>query len=212
MKKRLWVYGWQIAPDTNHVLIAALMLTGFSWLAVWFLTKKPFGEIRTVILCGFLFGVGLAAYFLVPIFSMTNPPMNCGYARTEEGFFHVLSRGQFDSFQPTADFGRFVQQCSAYVKGVTVDLGPFYVVAAMVPFLLVRKMSNLMRRWLIGILWMWILVSAQTIVGLNLEASEMLEYQSLFAPAHALLVMVAGVGLMVAVGIFVWKVGGATAG
>ncbi|HEY6227808.1 MAG TPA: hypothetical protein VI282_11865, partial [Verrucomicrobiae bacterium] len=121
-------------------------------------------------------------------------------------------RGQFDSFQPTAGFGRSVQQCSAYVKGVTVDLGPFYVVAAMVPFVLVRKMSNLMRRWLIGILWMWILVSAQTIVGLNLEASEMLEYQSLFAPAHALLVMVAGVGLMVAIGIFVRKVGGATAG
>jgi hypothetical protein len=63
-------------------------------------------------------------------------------------------------------------------------------------------MPNLTRRWLVGILLMWILVSAQTILGLNLEVSEMLEYQSLFAPAHALLLMLAGVGLMVAAAIF----------
>ena len=201
MKQQLLVYGWQITPDTNHLLIAALALIGFSWLAAWFAARKPFAEIKTVILCAFLFGVGLTAYFLVPIFSMTNPPMNWGYARTEEGFFHVLSRGQFDSFQPTADFGRFVRQFGSYIKGVITDIGPFYVVAAAVPCLLFRKTPKLMRRWLVGILLMWILVATQTIAGLNLEVSQMLEYQSLFAPANALLVMLAGCGLIVVAGI-----------
>jgi hypothetical protein len=195
-KKTLWVYGWQITPATNHLLIAALILTTISWLVSWFVAGRTFREIKTIIMCLFLFGAGLMAYFLVPIFSMTNPPMNWGYARTEEGFFHVLSRGQFDSFQPTADFGRFIRQCCSYVKGAIADLGPFYVLAVLIPFLFFREMPNAIRRWLVGTLLMWILVTAQIIVGLNLEAREMLEYESLFAPVNALLMMLAGIGLM----------------
>ena len=185
---------------SQRTVTAALVLTTFSWLVAWFISGRPFGEIKTVIVCAFLFCAGLMAYFLAPIFSMTNPPMNCGYARTEEGFFHVLSRGQFDSFRPTPDFGRFFSQCWWRLGGLAVDLGPLYFFAAAIPFLLFRKLPKLARRWLLGALVMWILVTAQIIAGLNMEAREMAEYESLFGPANTLWVMLAGIGLMVVAG------------
>ena len=32
---------------------------------------------------------------------MTNPPMEWGYPRTVQGFFHALTRGQYDKINPT---------------------------------------------------------------------------------------------------------------
>jgi len=43
---------------------------------------------------------GLSFYFYTAVVSMTNPPGNWGYARTLEGFIHMLSRGQFERLQP----------------------------------------------------------------------------------------------------------------
>ena len=127
---------------------------------------------------------------------MTNPPMNWGYARTGEGFFHLLSRGQFDSFQPTADFGTFGRQFASYFADQAVNIGVFYFVAAVIPFLFFQKMPAVMKRWLLGIFWMWILVVAQTVAALNVEPHAMREVQSLFGPANALLMILAGIGLM----------------
>ncbi|HEY8966065.1 MAG TPA: DUF2723 domain-containing protein [Candidatus Methylacidiphilales bacterium] len=39
--------------------------------------------------------LGLLPYVLMPFYSSTNPPMNWGYARAQEGFFHAVSRGQY---------------------------------------------------------------------------------------------------------------------
>ena len=54
--------------------------------------------------------LGMAVYLYEPVSCMTDPPMQWGYPRTVEGFFHALSRGQYGSdvgtniFQNPAQF------------------------------------------------------------------------------------------------------------
>ena len=50
---------------------------------------------RFVIVIGMV-ALGLSFYLYLPIASDQNPPMNWGYPRTEEGFWHALSRGQYE--------------------------------------------------------------------------------------------------------------------
>ena len=45
---------------------------------------------------GILWMLGVSFYFYEPISGMTDPPMQWGYPRTVEGFFHALSRGQYE--------------------------------------------------------------------------------------------------------------------
>ena len=46
-------------------------------------------------LMGLLWVAGASFYFYEAIAGMTNPPMEWGYPRTVEGFFHALTRGQY---------------------------------------------------------------------------------------------------------------------
>ncbi len=54
-----------------------------------------------VIVCGVLWMLGVSFYFYEAISGMTDPPMQWGYPRTVEGFFHALSRGQYEKANPT---------------------------------------------------------------------------------------------------------------
>ena len=45
--------------------------------------------------------VGISFYLYMPISGMTNPPMQWGYPRTAEGFWHALTRGQYEQPNPT---------------------------------------------------------------------------------------------------------------
>ncbi|HEY8240227.1 MAG TPA: DUF2723 domain-containing protein, partial [Kiritimatiellia bacterium] len=47
---------------------------------------------------------GLAFYVYLPVASDQNPPMNWGYPRTPEGFWHAFSRGQYEKIDPIANF------------------------------------------------------------------------------------------------------------
>jgi hypothetical protein len=51
---------------------------------------------------------------------MTDPPMQWGYPRTVEGFFHALSRGQYEKAHPTDiihDPMHFMMQLGMLVTG-----------------------------------------------------------------------------------------------
>ena len=60
--------------------------------------------------------------FYEPISGMTVPPMQWGYPRTVEGFFHALSRGQYETSHGTNIFQdpiRFVNQLWYLVQGLS---------------------------------------------------------------------------------------------
>src|SRR6185369_2613703 len=85
---------------------------------LWAKTRRPaVGWIAAAIITlGFILGV--AFYFYMPITSMTNPPLNWGYPRTETGFWHALLRGQYDKTNPVNPLSvKFFQQVTMYVSG-----------------------------------------------------------------------------------------------
>ena len=47
---------------------------------------------------------GVCVYFYEAVSGMTDPPMQWGYPRTVEGFFHALSRGQYETIDGTNIF------------------------------------------------------------------------------------------------------------
>ncbi|HWQ91909.1 MAG TPA: DUF2723 domain-containing protein [Clostridia bacterium] len=193
--------GWSISPTTRHILIAAAFIAALSWGGLWFSTRRFFRGWKAASGCAALFLAGLGFCFLLPIFSMTNPPINWGYPRTVEGFFHVLSRGQFASVDPTGNFRQLLMQWQIYGKIALVDLGPLYLLAAALPFLLLHKVPPRPLRWLVGLLAVWFLITLLTLAGLNVDSSGAQQIRPFFAPTHLILVLFAGFGLILLAGL-----------
>lgn len=103
--------------------IIALLLT----VILGFVTRAMFTCWRTVLTSGLCFVLGLLPYFLVPVFSMTTPPMDWGHPRTVEGFLYVVSRGQYERVYPADSWSRFFAGqfdllCHNHTKEFRVDL------------------------------------------------------------------------------------------
>ena len=80
-----------IQPVLTVYLSTGLATTAMA-VVLSIVTKQLLSEWRAALGCGAAFLAGLSLYLYVPLASMTNPPMNWGYPRTVQGFFHVLSR------------------------------------------------------------------------------------------------------------------------
>ena len=94
--------------SVNPMVFAIFNFVGLGSLvtAVWLIIKTGglFSEWKSVLLMGLLWVAGAAFYFYEPLAGMTNPPMEWGYPRTVQGFFHALSRGQYGKIDPTDIF------------------------------------------------------------------------------------------------------------
>ena len=122
------------------------------WLAIK--TKSFFTEWLRVIALGGLWILGISFFLYMPLAGMTNPPMQWGYPRTVEGFWHALSRGQYEQPNPTnlvTESGRFISQLGMLVRGVADEFTWVYMFLALVPFVFYRKMQKRERAWLIGL-------------------------------------------------------------
>jgi hypothetical protein len=190
--------------STRHIFLFTCAVVTFMWIVLSVRTRRFLSEWKTTCLCGILFLAGISAYLLLPIFSMTTPPMNWGYPRTVEGFFHVITRGQYEIMQPTESFGQLIKQFGVYGKIAADELSFIYLVAAAVPFCLLHKISSPPRRWLIGLLVTWFFVSLLTLVGLNPgpDKASVDLIKSYFAASHLMLAILAGCGLILVVTFF----------
>ena len=126
------------------------------WLAVWLL--------------GILWVLGAAFYLYEPISGMTNPPMQWGYPRTVEGFWHALSRGQYEQPNPTdvlTDPTRFLGQLWMLIDGAQREFTWVYLVIAIVPFIFFLRLQKRERAWLIGLSAIYLCLGVLLIVLLN---------------------------------------------
>ena len=82
------------------LLIALALQAG----TVWILKNELLTQWKRFIIVTALVALGLSFYLYLPIASDQNPPMNWGYPRTEEGFWHALSRGQYQKISVTDNF------------------------------------------------------------------------------------------------------------
>ena len=71
--------------------------------AVWLFikTNKLFTEWASILIMGAMCVLGVSVYFYSAVSCMSVPPMQWGYPRTVEGFFHMLSRGQYGTGEGT---------------------------------------------------------------------------------------------------------------
>jgi Protein of unknown function (DUF2723) len=185
-------------PSTRHNFLWVCTMVTFLWAVLSVRTRRFFSEWTKTLLCVALFLIGISACLLLPIYSMTNPPMNWGYSRTVEGFFHVLSRGQFEKAYFTDSLNRLMTQSEIYGKVVISDYGLVYLLAATVPLYLLRKPPSRSRRWLCGIILVWLVVTLLTLIGLNPSSDKATVeiIKPFFAASHLVLAMLSGCGFM----------------
>jgi hypothetical protein len=138
----------------STVLGIYLIVTAITVLAAFLLivlTRAAFTEWKSVLVACSLFVIATLTYLIVPILSMTNPPVNWAYSRTVEGFFHLLTRGQFEHLNPTWDFLRLLQQLKMYAGVVFSDFGWHYLPFAVGSLFVLKRTRATIRNWVIAL-------------------------------------------------------------
>jgi hypothetical protein len=189
-------FGWPVDSSDQRVLIGLAGMATLTWAVQSFQTRGFFSEWKTAGICAILFIVGVSSCFLLPIFSMTNPPINWGYARTVEGFFHLLSRGQFEAVHPNSDFHQLLTQWHLYGQITARDFGVLYLAAAAMPFLCMHRISSRARRRVFGLGAVWFIMTLLMLVGLNMDRLSAVFMKPFFAASHLVLAVFSGCGLM----------------
>jgi hypothetical protein len=145
--------------DTASPMIVVLFngvgaLSLFGLVVLVFETKGLFTEWKLVLIMVGLWLAGAGFYFYPALASMTNPPMNWGYPRTVEGFWHVLTRGQYDKINPSDfihDPRHFLDEIFIYFSCASEEFPFVCLLVALVPFAFYLKMGKRERAWMIGL-------------------------------------------------------------
>ncbi len=178
--------------------LSVLALIAFAVLAfnTW---KRDLGW-AVVIICGVLWALGVSFYFYEPVSGMTVPPMQWGYPRTVEGFFHALSRGQYERANPTdvlADPMRFVMQLGLLASGLAGSFSWVFLFVAALPFFFLLKMQKRERAWLIGLAAIYFCVGILLTILMNTSPDRQSaeENKVFFTASHAVVAIMIGYGL-----------------
>ncbi|HEX4120571.1 MAG TPA: DUF2723 domain-containing protein [Verrucomicrobiae bacterium] len=182
-------------------VVGVLSLVGLG--ALIFRTRGFFTEWKAVLIMVGLWFAGAAFYLYPAMAAMTNPPMNWGYPRTVEGFWHVLSRGQYDKINPT-DFihepGRIADEILMYFSCAAGEFPLVCLLMALVPFVFFLKMRKSERVWMIGLTGMFLCLSVLVTDLLNptRDGQTMSLVKIFFAPSYVPIAIWIGYGFALA--------------
>jgi tetratricopeptide (TPR) repeat protein len=157
-------------------------------------------EWKAVILIGLLSFCGASFYFYEAISGMTNPPMEWGYPRTVEGFWHALSRGQYEKINPTDVFkdpGHFMIELGMLVTGLADAFSWVAMFFAVLPFLFLLKMKKRERSWIIiiGAIYPFLGVLLAITLNPTRERQTADLVKVFFTASHAIVALLIGYGL-----------------
>jgi hypothetical protein len=171
--------------------------------SIWLVIRSRglFTQWRTAIMTSMLCVSGLSFYFYLPLASMTNPPSNWGYARTVEGFYHVLGRGQFEGLIPMNVFnepGRYLDAIWRYFSETVRAIGWVYLLPILVPLLFLPKFQGRGLRWVMSLGVCFLSLSLLVLVVLNAPPDRGAWSMAIlyFLPSHLILAIWAGHGLV----------------
>jgi thioredoxin-like negative regulator of GroEL len=138
------------------------------WLAV---RTKGLGTYwKEVLIMAALWVLGVSFYLYMAVSGMSTPPMQWGYPRTVEGFFHAISRGQYEQPNPTnliTEPTRFLSQLGILVEGVAAEFNWVYIFIALVPFLFFLRMQRRERAWIISLTGMYLCLGVLLTILMN---------------------------------------------
>ena len=188
--------GWYLSGSSEGFLEALIAVVSVAWVFLVFQTRGFFRSWKPACLCALLWLAGLSICLLLPILSMTTPPVNWAYPRRVEWLFYTLSRGQYESVFAITSLSQLATQGAIYAKIAMNDFGGLYLIAAALPLCQCHKMTLTQRGWLAGILIVWGVMSLSMLIGLNLDWQGAENAKPLFAASHWILAVLAGCGLM----------------
>ncbi|HVU26235.1 MAG TPA: DUF2723 domain-containing protein [Verrucomicrobiae bacterium] len=171
-----------------------------AWIKLTWDTRKKGLETPVAFLCFVLFVLGISFYFYEAIAGMTDPPMQWGYPRTVQGFFHALSRGQYENIQGTDIFhnpARFFDQLWYIVQGLSESFSWVLISIGLLPFLFLLKMKKRELAWIIGLTAIYFCLAVILVILLNvgLDKSSSDLNKVFFTASHALFAIMLGYGL-----------------
>jgi hypothetical protein len=180
----------------RYVGIGAALVT----LGMIVITRRLLTEWRAILAAGLAFLLPLSLYLYVPLASMTNPPMNWGYPRTVEGFFHVITRGQYERLNPTDDAVRFIAQTGYYITQTIHQVGIFEFLPAFLPFCFLKRMGLRARGWMLGLSVTFLSLSCFMVAMMNYgtDRASLELFAVFFIPSHVILALWTGYGLCLA--------------
>ena len=161
-------------------------------------TKNAFTEWRPLLVLAAGFILGLIFYFYMPVASMTNPPLNWGYPRHETGFWHAITRGQYDKTNPTNLFSvRFIDQVVMYVQGAIEEFNFVNLLIGLLPFLFYKRLLKRDRAWLVGLTAIYVFLAFLLLILLNPNTDKTSREQArvFFAASHVVIAIGIGYGI-----------------
>ena len=180
----------------NIVGIGSIL--GAGWL--WTKTGKILTEWKSILMMAMMWAVGVLVYLYEPISGMTDPPMQWGYPRTVEGFFHALSRGQYGVGEGTNVFmdpTRFAWQLWYVAHGLSESFSWVYLFIGTLPLFFLKKMQHRERAWIIGVTSIYLSLGVLLVIVLNVtpdRASADL-CKVFFTASHGVFALLIGYGM-----------------
>ena len=187
--------------ETNlfHIVGIGSILTS-GWLG---LKHNEIGkEWKSVVIMGLCWAAAVFVYFYEPISCMTCPPMQWGYPRTVEGFFHALSRGQYGTGEGTnlfQDPSRVLFQLGYLIKGLSESFSWVYLFIGLLPVLFLGKMHKRERSWILGVIAIYLHLSVLLVLILNVspDRSTTELNKVFFTASHAFFAILIGYGITI---------------
>ena len=207
----LVILGWTNFFEFKTALFVMFNLAGLALIGVFvFLVRETWKLPKewAVTLGAWLAGLaGAACYIYMPLASMSNPPLNWGYPRTEQGFFHAFTRGQYERIHPTfgaggdvgSEIGRYFDQVLMYMGGTFEEMNFVYVLIGLIPLFFIRKMQTRERAWIIGLTAIYFVLSLFLLNLLNPAPDRQSRdlNRVFFTASHVLVAMGVGYGLAI---------------
>jgi tetratricopeptide (TPR) repeat protein len=171
-----------------------------AFLVLWSRTRSLLTEWRPVLVMGLLFIAGAGLYLYMAVAGMSTPPLNWGYPRTVEGFWHALSRGQYEKANPANiidDPLRFIGQIYLYFEGAVEEFNLVYLLIAIIPWLFFKRMARRERAWMLGLAVVYIGLALLLLILLNPQPDRQSKdlNRVFFTASHFMLSMWIGYGL-----------------
>jgi tetratricopeptide (TPR) repeat protein len=193
-----------VFDGTNPMVFRIFNGVGLCSLAACiYLTIKTSGlltEWKSTIASFLLMGLGSCFYLYEAISGMTNPPMEWGYPRTVEGFWHALSRGQYDKLSPTdifSDPGHFMTELSMLFTELADCYSLVAMFFALLPLFFIFKMQKRERAWIISVAAIYPFLGVLLSIFLNptreRQTADLVKV--FFTASHAVVAILIGYGM-----------------
>lgn len=182
------------------VYLLAALFGGIVYVVLAIRTRELFAHPAAAVGLVLCLTAGLSFYFYSALASLSNPPANWGYPRTLEGFIHLISRGQYEGIRPVGGLGAFLRQVAFWSLEFTKGYGLVAVLAAAIPFLFLDRLDAPARRWLLGLVPLFLCLSLFLLAMLNPPPDRSAAALSVpfYSAAHAVLALWTGYGLLLA--------------